>query len=206
VPSPRGDRSLARASRRGRLNFLAVAIEIVEYDTRWPAQFDEIAARLAATFGDRALRIDHIGSTSVPGLAAKPIIDVQVTVRDYEGVPEALMAAGLEMSEYARDHTPPGTDVPATQLEKRLAFTHGGPIEAHVHVRIDGNFNQRYALLFRDYLRANAAAAEAYAQIKCSLAAIVGDDRDAYYAVKDPVCDLIIGAAEIWAATAGWQP
>jgi len=183
-----------------------VAIEIVEYNPRWPAQFNEIAARLAATFGDRALRIDHIGSTSVPGLVAKPIIDVQVTVRDFDRVPEALLAAGLEMSEFARDHRPPGTTVPDEQLEKRLAFTRGGPIEAHVHARIEGNFNQRYALLFRDYLRATPAAAEAYAQIKHSLAAIVGDDRDAYYAVKDPVCDLVMRAAEMWAAETAWKP
>jgi GrpB-like predicted nucleotidyltransferase (UPF0157 family) len=183
-----------------------VAIEIVEYNPRWPAQYNEIAARLAATFGDRALRIDHIGSTSVPGLVAKPIIDVQVTVRDFDGVPEALLAAGLEMSEFARDHRPPGTTVPDEQLEKRLGFTRAGPIDAHVHVRVDGRFNQRYALLFRDYLRAAPEAAASYAAIKRALADIVGDDRDAYYAVKDPVCDLIMGAAEVWAENASWQP
>jgi len=200
------DRNAASARRRAPVDFAPVAIEIVDYDPRWPEQFDEISARLAPTFGDRALRVDHIGSTSVPGLAAKPIIDVQVTVRDFDGVPEALVAAGLEMSKFVRDHRPPGTTVPDEQLEKRLAFTHGGPIQAHVHVRIDRHFNQRYALLFRDYLRASPAAAAAYAEIKRSLAAIVDDDRDAYYAVKDPVCDLIMGAAEIWAAQAGWRP
>jgi GrpB-like predicted nucleotidyltransferase (UPF0157 family) len=180
-------------------------IEIVDYDARWPEQYEELAGRLAATFGDRALRIDHIGSTSVPGLAAKPIIDVQVTVRDFAGVPEALQAAGLEMSDFTRDHRPPGTSVPDDELEKRLASTRE-PVPANIHVRIDGNFNQRYALLFRDYLRASPAAAEAYARIKRSLADIVGDDRDAYYAVKDPVCDLIMGAAEMWAAETTSQP
>ena len=179
-----------------------MAIEIVDYDPRWPAQFDDIAARLASTFGDRALRIDHIGSTSVPGLAAKPIIDIQVTVRRFEGVTEALLAAGLEMS-FTRDHRPPGSRVPDEELEKRLASTRD-PIPANVHVRVNGNFNQRYALLFRDYLRANPAAAETYAQVKRSLADIVGD-YDAYYAIKDPVCDLIMAAAELWAADTGWR-
>ena len=187
-----------------------MAIAIVDYDQSWPEQFERIASRLHQAFGPAALSIDHIGSTAVPGLAAKPIIDVQVTVREFAGAPESLQAAGLEMSDFTRDHLPPGINVPDNQLEKRLASARE-PVPANVHVRIAGNFNQRYALLFRDYLRANPAAAEAYARIKRALAAIVGDDRpaydayDAYYAVKDPVCDLIIGAAERWAAETGWH-
>jgi len=181
-----------------------MAIEIVDYDPRWPTMYEELAERLLAAFGVYAQTIDHIGSTSVPGLAAKPIIDVQVTVRDFAGVPQALQAAGLEMSEFTRDHRPPGASVPDEQLEKRLASTRD-PFRANVHVRIGGNFNQRYALLFRDYLRANPAAAEAYARIKRSLADIVGDDLDAYYAVKDPVCDLIMAAAEMWALKTAWH-
>jgi GrpB-like predicted nucleotidyltransferase (UPF0157 family) len=182
-----------------------MGIEIVDYDPRWPAQFEEVAGRLRAAFGEQAVSIDHIGSTSVPGLPAKPIIDAQVTVADFAGAREALLAAGLDLSEYTRDHQPPGAAVPEAQLEKRLAWTRA-PIRANVHVRIAGHFNERYALLFRDYLRATPEAAAAYAAIKRALAAIVVDDLDAYYAVKDPVCDLVMGAAELWAAQTGWQP
>jgi GrpB-like predicted nucleotidyltransferase (UPF0157 family) len=179
-------------------------IEIVDPDPRWPARFEELAETLRGAFGDKALRIDHIGSTSVPGLPAKPIIDVQVTVASFDGAREALIAAGLELSEYTRDHRPPGTDVPDEQLEKRLASARA-PIRANVHVRIAGNYNQRYALIFRDYLRAAPQAAAAYAAIKRNLARIVVDDLEAYYEVKDPVCDLIMNAAESWATETGWR-
>jgi GrpB-like predicted nucleotidyltransferase (UPF0157 family) len=60
--------------------------------------------------------------------------------------------------------------------------------------------------LFRDYLRANPAAAQAYAEVKRALAQYHANDQDAYYAVKDPVCDLIMGAAELWAVANRWQP
>ena len=63
-----------------------------------------------------------------------------------------------------------------------------------------GRANQRYALLFRDHLRADARAAAAYERVKVALARLHPDDADAYYAVKDPVCDLVIHAAERWAA------
>jgi GrpB-like predicted nucleotidyltransferase (UPF0157 family) len=182
-----------------------LAIEIVDPDARWPADFEEIAARLRASFGAKAMSIDHIGSTAVPGLPAKPIIDVQVTVLDFDGAREALEASGFEMAPYTHDHRPPGTDLAVNELEKRTASARE-PIPANVHVRIAGHFNQRYPLLFRDYLRATPAAAAAYAEIKRALARIVVDDRDAYYDVKDPVCDLIMAAAELWAADNDWRP
>lgn len=69
-----------------------------------------------------------------------------------------------------------------------------------------GRANWRYALLFRDYLRHSPDTAAAYAQIKVALARLVPDDVDAYYDVKDPVCDLIMDAAESWAARASWSP
>jgi GrpB-like predicted nucleotidyltransferase (UPF0157 family) len=181
-----------------------MAIQIAEPDPSWPALFGIIAGRLREAFGPAALRIDHVGSTSVPGLAAKPIIDVQVTVRDFAGVAEALIASGFEMAPFTHDHRPPGTEVADAELEKRTASARG-PIPANVHVRIQGHFNARYALLFRDYLRASRAAADAYGAIKLALIDIVGDDRDAYYAVKDPVCDLIIAAAELWAHAVDWR-
>ncbi|MBV9171476.1 MAG: GrpB family protein, partial [Chloroflexi bacterium] len=74
----------------------------------------------------------------------------------------------------------------------------------NIHVRVAGHANRRYALLFRDYLRCHAEAAEAYAKLKLRLAALVLEIDD-YNDIKDPVCDLIMIAAEAWAATTHWQ-
>jgi GrpB-like predicted nucleotidyltransferase (UPF0157 family) len=71
---------------------------------------------------------------------------------------------------------------------------------------VAGRANQRYAVLFRDYLRVDSAAASAYGQVKVALARYHGEDVDAYYAIKDPVCDILMAGAEAWAATVGWMP
>jgi GrpB-like predicted nucleotidyltransferase (UPF0157 family) len=71
-------------------------------------------------------------------------------------------------------------------------------------VRLIGRANQRYALLFRDYLRTHSTAAAAYAQVKAALALLHPDDMDAYYEVKDPVCDIIMCGAEDWAVVSHW--
>jgi len=132
-------------------------IVIHPYDERWAADFSTLRGLLQNGLGDVAIRIDHIGSTSVPGLAVRDTIDIQVSVAD-------------------------------------------------LHVREIGRLNQRYPVLFRDYLRHSATAAAAYAQIKTALARSHADDVAAYYDVKDPVCDLIMNAAQRWAADVAWSP
>jgi len=181
-------------------------IEIVPYRDSWSVEFRAIGRRLRDSFDDLALRIDHIGSTSVPGLAAKDVIDVQVTVAAFE--PEeplrlAAEAAGLSWwPEIAHDHVPHGS---TGSWAKRYAREADGR-RTNVHIRADGTPNQRYALLFRDYLRVHANAAGAYGRLKIDLAALVGDDRDAYTDTKDHACDLIMAAAEAWASSTGWRP
>ena len=183
-------------------------IEIVEYQERWPEGFRVVGERLRQALGSAALRIDHIGSTAVPGLAAKDIIDVQVTVADFDDtVVSALAAAGfVPLPHITADHTPPGADLAPEELEKRLFVTPPGERRANVHVRRDGRFNQRYALLCRDYLRAHPLAASAYAEVKRALARRVRDDAEAYYDVKDPVFDVLMAGAEDWAVATGWHP
>ena len=183
-------------------------IEIVPYDKRWPEEFATIAKALRETFGYIAVRIDHIGSTSVPGLAAKDVIDLQLTVREIDRelfAPHAAAAGFSVDPELRNDHVPPGesNDDPA---EWTKAWLHPArPMRRnHVHVRQAGRANQRYPLLFRDYLRANPGAAESYRLIKVALARLHPDDMDAYYDVKDPVCDLIIDSAERWAKDTSW--
>jgi GrpB-like predicted nucleotidyltransferase (UPF0157 family) len=178
-------------------------ILIEPYCERWPDDFRRVAKRLRAALGERASRIDHIGSTSVPGLAAKPVIDVQVTVAKLEDA-GPLVDDGLDEIVPAWDHRPPGATGPEPDWQKRL-FVRGAAPKANVHVRVAGRPNQRYALLFRDYLRAHPQAAEAYAELKRRLAREVRD-VGTYADVKDPACDLVAIAAEAWAAATRWEP
>ena len=177
-------------------------ILIAPYSDRWPADFRRIAERIRQALGDRALRIDHVGSTAVPGLAAKPVIDVQVTVGRLEDA-QPLLDAGFQETVGFSDHRPPGADGPEADWQKRFFNPPTG--RANVHVRVEGRPNQRYALLFRDYLRANTLAAEAYAELKRRLARELPDIAT-YADVKDPACDLIAVAAEAWAVETAWEP
>jgi GrpB-like predicted nucleotidyltransferase (UPF0157 family) len=184
-------------------------IEIVPYRPKWAAEFAAIAAELRRALGPAALRIDHIGSTAVPGLAAKDIIDVQITVADLddEGIAVALAMAGYTARpDIARDHRPPGAAGPDADWIKRYFRERPGHRPIHVHVRAAGRPNQRYPLLVRDYLRAHPAAADAYAEAKRRLAEVVGDDFGLYADTKDPISDLIALAAEAWAASIAWRP
>jgi GrpB-like predicted nucleotidyltransferase (UPF0157 family) len=199
---PEGAQTLARRLGRPR-------IAIVPADPGWPAEFRRLAADLRGALGDLALRIDHIGSTSVPGLAAKDVIDVQITVADLDddAVTTALATLGAQVRTDLRDHVPPGQEhLDDAHWRKRYAVPPPHWRRTHLHVREDGRANQRYALLFRDHLRDTPGSAAAYEQIKRALAAQHADDVDAYYAVKDPACDLIADAAERWAAQTGWTP
>ena len=183
-------------------------IQILPYRPEWPAEFAVIGSRLRGSLNDLAVRIDHIGSTSVPSLAAKDIIDIQVTVRELS----APVQSALEGAGYARregiwtDHVPPGQPASSDEWSKWLFKPAGDQRPANVHVRIAGRLNQRYPLLFRDYLRAHPPAAQAYAQVKQALARYHPDNMDAYYDVKDPVCDIIMEGAEDWATATHWQP
>jgi len=184
-------------------------IIIVAYDTSWPEAFISVAQPLRTALGELALRIDHIGSTSVPGLAAKDVIDVQVTVKDFSSAPQLLSALGslgyTLIPHITSDHLPPLYQGPETDWEKLMFRPPANQRPTHLHVRALGRPNQRYPLLFRDYLRAHPVASAAYAQIKTSLSQRHPDDVDFYYDIKDPLCDIVIDAAEDWAQAIGWQ-
>jgi GrpB-like predicted nucleotidyltransferase (UPF0157 family) len=179
-------------------------IEIAPYSDAWPRDFERIAHKIRAALGDRALRIDHIGSTSVPGLDAKDRIDIQVTVASLDDA-NRLGGAGFDELAVHRDHRPPATAGTDDEWTKRLFITPDSEKPANVHVRLEGRGNQRYALLFRDYLRTHPASADAYAELKHRLAAELRS-VGVYADVKDPACDLIFVAAEDWAVATGWEP
>lgn len=184
-------------------------ITIVPYNPGWPDAFVEIAQPMRTALGALALRIDHIGSTSVPGLAAKDRIDIQITVQQLDCIPQmerALEPLGYILKpENTSDHRPPLAQGPETDWEKRFFRAAESQRPTNVHIRVAGRPNQRYPILFRDYLRLHPQASAAYAQIKVMLAQRQPDDLEFYYDIKDPVCDVIMGAAEEWAHLTDWQ-
>ncbi len=179
-------------------------IIIVAYRPQWAAEYEAIAGRLQDTVGDMALRVDHIGSTAVPGLAAKDVIDVQITVREFvpDLEPALLQAGNLRRGDVSCDHVPPfAMGVDPRDWEKQYYQPPLGERPTHVHVRRAGSANGRYPLLFRDYLRAHAFAATAYS----SLHSMVPPTGTCTTTSKDPVCDVIMVAAADWAGSAGWR-
>jgi GrpB-like predicted nucleotidyltransferase (UPF0157 family) len=169
----------------------------------------ELAA-LTAALGDLVLHAAHIGSTSIPQMAAKNILDLQLSVWD---LPEAaaafdgpLAGLGYVRLPYERDHVPAGDDSDPSLWVKRFWRRRNHPAgDINLHVRVVGSPNERLAMLFRDYLRAHPLAVAAYARFKQLLAAQVGE-LEPYTDIKDPVVDLVVAAATDWANTEGWQP
>ncbi len=147
-------------------------ITIIPYDPAWRDEFLQIGGILRRILGESAIRIDHIGSTAVPGLAAKDIIDIQITAAQLS----PRLERALELAGYQRilsittDHIPPGRNADPRQWEKWIFKPEPGARKVNVHVRLPGRENQRYALLFRDYLRAFPAVAQAYGQMKMAIA------------------------------------
>jgi GrpB-like predicted nucleotidyltransferase (UPF0157 family) len=141
---------------------MADPVAVVEYDPRWPARYDEERERLAAAFGDDAVVIEHIGSTAVPGLAAKPIIDILVAARRFPLVASHIAAMEALGYEHLGEYGIPG----------RAYFRRRSPRPRthHVHVYATGNDRIQAHLLFRDYLRAHPAEAARYADLKRELA------------------------------------
>jgi GrpB-like predicted nucleotidyltransferase (UPF0157 family) len=182
-------------------------VTITPYQERWQTEFQTIAKDLRQALGDIALRIDHIGSTSVPNLAAKDIIDIQVTVAALsDDVRDAITSLGyIHRPNVTNDHIPDTANADETEWQKWYFREADGARRVHIHVRLPNRQNQRYPLLFRDYLRAHPAMAASYAELKRRLAAHLADP-DMYPDVKDPAVDLIYFSAEAWAKQIGWKP
>jgi len=179
---------------------------IVEYNPDWPGEFTEIAVQLQSGLGNLALRIDHIGSTSVPGLAAKDVIDIQITVSELnDRLFAAMTSMGYSRSDIATsDHIPAGMSSNPQEWQKWFFKAPPGQRPTNTHIRIAGRANQRYPLLFRDFLRAHPDYAKSYGELKKRLAANLANSRT-YPDVKDPAVDLIYHAAENWATRICWQ-
>ncbi|TYB64417.1 GrpB family protein [Nonomuraea sp. PA05] len=179
-------------------------VAVVDYRPQWPADFDRLATTLQDALGDQARAIDHVGSTSVPGLAAKDCVDVQVRVDAIEEdrLVALLAAAGFR----CRPEPWNRVEVSFGQECRKLVFAPPvGARRCNVHVREMGGQNARFALLFRDYLRADEVARLAWGAFKKRLALSVPDLLDNGQ-VKAPATAVLMRAAERWAAETGWRP
>lgn len=170
---------------------------MVAYDPEWPNRFRALAAQLRRALGEVALRIDHIGSTAVPGLAAKPILDIQISVSSLH--PLDSFRPPLESLGYVWRADNP-------DLTKRYFRESPGAARTHVHVRKAGSWSEQFALLFRDYVRAHAETAARYAELKRGLAEEYGGDRHGYTEAKSPFIWEAMAAASEWSQLVGWEP
>jgi GrpB-like predicted nucleotidyltransferase (UPF0157 family) len=171
-------------------------IIVVDYDPTWPDRFRRWHDRIARALGPVAHRIEHVGSTSVPDLAAKPIVDIQIGVVDMTAedtfVPALEHDVGVQLR--SRD-----------SLHRYFRPFSGTLREVHVHVCEIGSPWEREHLLFRDYLRVHDDAAHVYAQAKRDAAARWADDGWAYTDAKSEAILDILEKAEAWATTSGWR-
>jgi GrpB-like predicted nucleotidyltransferase (UPF0157 family) len=167
-------------------------ITIVAYDPAWLAAFTAQRDRIIAALGATARRVDHIGSTSVPGLAAKPIIDIDLSVPDPDD--ELAYLPALEAAGYHLRVRQPG---------HRMVRT--ADLAVHVHICAEGSEWERRHLLFRDWLRHDEADREAYATLKKGLAARGWPDMNAYAAAKGTLIADITARAQEWARAVCWE-
>lgn len=166
-------------------------LEIVPYDPLWVLEFRAERDRISTVLGDLARRIDHNGSTSVPGLAAKPVIDIQVSLERIQ--PISAFAERLGRLGYV--HVPHADDAfcPFFHRPGEWPHTH------HVHVVQAGGVEERRTLAFRDYLREHGDVAREYEALKRQLAARFSagesSSREAYASAKGEFIERVVQTA-----------
>jgi GrpB-like predicted nucleotidyltransferase (UPF0157 family) len=181
----------------------SLSVVVVSYRPDWPAEFEALEVRIRARLGEQATFIDHVGSTSVPGLAAKDCIDVQVRVPVLDE--QRLVSSFGEIGFRCRPEPWNRIEVTGGREYRKLVFAPPvGARTANVHVRQQNEGNARFALLFRDYLRSDGGARHAWSAFKERLAASVPNLLD-YGQIKAPATEILMAAAERWAAETGWQ-
>ncbi|MEN3283491.1 MAG: hypothetical protein V7607_4631 [Solirubrobacteraceae bacterium] len=169
------------------------AIRIVDHDPQWPLLAQEELRRVADALGDSAVRLEHVGSTSVPGLGAKPIIDMQVSVRDIERLDDYV--GPLEELGYLFAPDPAFPDY------HYFAKPHARPRSHHLHVCQAGSHQEVRHVAVRDFLRAHPDEAASYEKLKRTLVREHPDDRLAYVAGKDGYMIELEARAVRWATS-----
>jgi GrpB-like predicted nucleotidyltransferase (UPF0157 family) len=159
---------------------------IVDYDPAWPVHFEMLHAVVASALGDLALTVEHVGSTAVPGLAAKPIIDMDVVIPSRSDVPTAVDRLSRLGYKHRGD----------LGIAGREAFSHPPGLPPH-HLDVCARDSEElmHHILFRDYLRAHPDEARAYAQLKRRAASVFREDRDAYTEAKSVFVEELLQLA-----------
>ncbi|AKA48181.1 hypothetical protein IX51_02660 [uncultured archaeon] len=158
-------------------------LEVVDYDPRWPESYENEAETIRGIFGSNIVDIQHIGSTSVPGLKAKPTIDIMVSVESLLAVDEVnseMKKAGFEaLGEYG---------IPGRRFFKKVRFVDPENWVHSVHVHVffrDDKENLRRHLAVREFLKAHPGKAEVYGKLKAEVAAKHPNDNEAYISGKE---------------------
>ena len=192
-----GDTRLVGGGSITKENDMSEPVLVVPYNPSWKAEFLEIGTRIRRSLGNKAIRIDHIGSTSIPGLDAKPIIDIQVSI-DSLGSVDSFNHLLKEIGLHHRADNP--------DLTKRYFREITGQKRVHLHVRESGSWSEQTALLFRDYLRCHPLDCLRYAEEKYKLMEIYKYERENYVNEKEPIIWDILRKASKWSQQVGWKP
>jgi GrpB-like predicted nucleotidyltransferase (UPF0157 family) len=151
---------------------------VIPYDPGWPQLFRSLARRIAPALRGLDATIEHVGSTAVPGLAAKPIVDMDVVV----GAPELTPAAVGRLEGLGYVHQGDGGIVGRESFAPPAGWDYH-----HLYLVVAGNEPHRDHIDLRDYLRSHPAELERYAAVKLAAAPLLSPDRPAYFAAKDPL-------------------
>ena len=165
-------------------------IVIADYDPQWALRFGRECNRIVQALGASAQRVEHVGSTAVPGLAAKPIVDIVVVVSDFDDEPS-----------YRRPLEQAGYVLRVREHGHRMFRT--PELDVHVHIWAEEGELRRH-LLFRDWLRVDRADRVTYQVLKRELSNLQWDDMNQYADAKGPLIEEITRRAEEWAKATGW--
>lgn len=166
------------------IGYLREPVIIVDYDPDWPIQFESIRAQVAIATAGMATSIEHVGSTSVPGLAAKPIVDVDVVVPSATEIPEVIGRLAVIGYQHRGD----------LGIAGREAFSApAGTVPHHLYLCVQNSEPLREHLRFREILRSDPPVANRYGQLKRDLATRFSRDRIAYTNAKSQFIRGVLG-------------
>jgi len=162
-------------------------VRVVPYQDGWPRLFEEEKIRLQTVLGEYVLDIQHVGSTSIPGLPAKPILDIAIAVDNFESAKVCIQPIeGLGYVYRGENGIP-----------RRHYLRKGDPRTHHIHMNEVGSVDWVNQILFRDYLIKHPETMQAYAELKIALAQRFPTDRDSYLAEKAPFIEHILRLARL---------
>lgn len=162
-------------------------VELISHSEQWHQLFAEEEARLREAIGEFVVSVEHIGSTSICGIAAKPVLDIAAAVSDKESGQKCIARLENIGYEYRGENG----------IKGRFYFVKGAPRTHHLHILLADSREWQNHLLFRDYLRQNPPAAEEYDKLKKELARKYREDRDAYLNGKADFVEKILKIARV---------